>query len=184
MYIHLRFSAKSACWGPLPIPGKDRLLCLTKRRHQGSGHAPLRALLDGRLDRLGERYVTSCLKTSEGCATSPLEAMEELPLADLFRGLSSSTQQAFCRSVYIHALLATRILSGMEIPAGAGLRNDESPFSQVEVHLYRPSRVSAPKGPLLSGGLICPRPHYPASARKLPPTPVNSFPHFVVSEKV
>lgn len=78
------------------------------------------------------------------------------PIAALFRGLRYSAQQAFCRSVYTLALLATIVFSEIGIPAAhenspglrrgqsqaeAVMRNDRNPFSGVQVKGYRPPSV-------------------------------------------
>lgn len=96
----------------------------------------------------------------------PVMAMERPPLAVLFRGLGSGLQQAFCRSVYAHALLATIVLYGIGIPAahenspgmrrgqshaGAVMRNDRSPFSEVRDKAYRPPRFRVRKGTFYRG---------------------------------
>lgn len=96
----------------------------------------------------------------------PQGTMERPPLAGLFRGLGSIPQQAFCRSVYAHALLATIVLRGIGIPAAhknnpgmrrgqshaeAVMRNDRSPFSGVRDKAYRPPRFGVRKAPFYQG---------------------------------
>ena len=50
-------------------------------------------------------------------------------MAALLRGLGSSTQQAFCRSVYTPALLATIVFGGIGIPAAHGTPQHKTGFS-------------------------------------------------------
>ena len=107
-------------------------------------------------------------------------------LTALFRGLGSSTQQAFCKGVYGHAMLATIVFSGIGIPiahgnrpgvrlgqAGALMRNARSPF--LGAGEMDPS-VSCPQRLILSGdGRLY---------LSTPAPPANSIPPLAVSGKV
>ena len=105
------------------------------------------------------------LTASAGRTAAPSGGVKRLPVAALFRGLGSITQQAFCRSVYAHTLLAAIVLSGIGIPSAHGnspgmrrgsvsrraiLRNDTSQFPGVRVKGYRPPSVPRPQRPILS----------------------------------
>lgn len=111
--MHLRFSPKIRLLGAAPNPrqGPPPLPCQTL--HRWSGYAPLRALHTGDLSSWKE----VCSQRPVGRAAAPLGRGKRPPLAVLFRGLGSGTQQAFCRSVYAHALLATIVSGGIWIPA-------------------------------------------------------------------
>lgn len=137
-----RINGKSACWGPPPIPRQGPLALPCQTLHLWSGYAPFRALNTS--DLTGWKEV--CLQRPAGRAASPLRAMKKAADGALFRGLGSNPQQALCRSVYTLALFATIVFSGIGIPAahenspgmrrgqshaGAVLRNDRNPFSEV-----------------------------------------------------
>lgn len=52
------FLRKSACWGTPPIPRQGLLALPCRTLHRRSGYAPLRALVDGRLDQLERSMLT------------------------------------------------------------------------------------------------------------------------------
>lgn len=121
------------------------------------------------------------LKYPTGRAAAPSGVMKRPPVAALFRSLGSSTQQAFCRSVYTPALLATIVLGGVGIHAAhgnsPGMRQDSVSRRGCLAERYKPvsggsgEMIQAPRfrvrrGPFCQGlrGPICPRPSTPANS--------------------
>lgn len=83
-------------------------------------------------------------------------------MAALFRGLGSSTQQAFCRSVYTPALLATIVFGGVGIHAAhgnsSGMRQDSVSRRGCLAERYKP--VSGGSGEMIQAPSV-PRPQRP-----------------------
>lgn len=79
------------------------------------------------------------MEASEGRVAVLLGTMKKSPLVVLFRGLGSGAQQAFCRSVYAHALLAKIVFGGSGIPAAhensPGMRGEK--LSRWGYHVER-----------------------------------------------
>lgn len=179
-----RKPVKSACWGGPQSPGKGRLRCLAKRSTGGPATRPCGRCKTGDLTGWRKGVCPSYLEAPAGGAATPQGTMERPPLAVLFQGLRSGPQQAFCRSVYTPALLATIVLRGIGIPAAhenspgmrqgqshaeAVMRNDRSPFPWVrDKHTGPQGLVSA--RPIRSRGG---RPHLSAPT-PLPAPPGNS----------
>ena len=102
--------------GAAPNPPARAACAALRTLHEWSGYAPWRALNTGRFTGW-EVFVPLWLEASVGRVAAPSGVTERTAVVALFRGLGSSAQQAFCRSVYTPALLATIVFGGIGIPA-------------------------------------------------------------------
>lgn len=162
----LRKPVKFACWGPPTIPRQGTLTLPCQTLHRWSNYAPLRALIDGGIYRLG-KGMPLILESVRKMRSRPMGARKRGVAGGPFQGFGGQPPTSVLHEcVYTSALLATIVLCAIGIPAahenspgmrrgqshaGSVMRNDRSPFSGVQDKSYRPPRFRVRKGPFYQG---------------------------------